>query len=102
MACAIVWLMLVILAALIFVPAGWRELIMIAAALLAYFWTPGPIYRGIDFTFAPIKELGWLFLGIFGTMVPVLEYMERHAGDLWAANRPAIFLVQRHPLRPAR
>ncbi len=77
-----VWLMLVILGALIAVPAGWRELIMIAAALLAYFWTPGPIYKGNDFTFAPLKELGWLFLGIFGTMVPVLEYMERHARDL--------------------
>ncbi len=75
-------LMLVILAALIEVPAGWRELIMIAAAVVAYLWTPGPIYQGNDFTFAPIKELGWLFFGIFGTMVPVLEYMERHAGDL--------------------
>lgn len=75
-------LMLVILAALIVVPAGWRELIMIAAAVVAYLWTPGPIYQGNDFTFAPIKELGWLFFGIFGTMVPVLEYMERHAGDL--------------------
>ncbi len=77
-----IWLMLVILGALIFVPAGWRELVMIAAAVLAYFWTPGPIYKGNDFTFAPIKELGWLFLGIFGTMVPVLEYMERHSADL--------------------
>lgn len=77
-----IWLMLVILGALIFIPAGWRELIMIAVAVLAYCWTPGPIYKGNDFTFAPIKELGWLFLGIFGTMVPVLEYMERHAADL--------------------
>ncbi len=77
-----IWLMLVVLAALIFVPAGWREMLMIAAALLAYFWTPGSIYRGNDFAFAPIKELGWLFLGIFGTMAPVLEYMQRHAADL--------------------
>jgi Na+/H+ antiporter NhaD/arsenite permease-like protein len=77
-----IWLMLAILAALIFVPFGWRELVMVLAALLAYFWTPGPIYKGNDFTFAPIKELGWLFLGIFGTMVPVLEYMERHGREL--------------------
>ena len=77
-----IWLMLVILAALIFIPAGWREVVMIATALLAYFWTPGPIYKGNDFTFAPIKELGWLFLGIFGTMIPVLEYMERHSANL--------------------
>ena len=77
-----IWLMLVILGALIMVPAGWRELIMIAAALLAYLWTPGPIYKGNEFSFGPIKELGWLFLGIFGTMVPVLEYMEHHAANL--------------------
>lgn len=77
-----IWLMLIILFALVEIPAGWRELIMIAAAVVAYLWTPGPIYKGNDFTFEPIVELGWLFLGIFGTMVPVLDYMERHAHDL--------------------
>lgn len=77
-----IWLMLIILFALVEIPAGWRELVMIAAALVAYLWTPGPIYQGNNFTFAPIKELGWLFFGIFATMVPVLDYMERHAHDL--------------------
>lgn len=77
-----IWLMLLILFALIVIPAGWRELVMIAAAVAAYLWTPGTIYKGNDFTFAPIKELGWLFFGIFGTMAPVLDYMERHARDL--------------------
>ncbi len=77
-----IWLMLVILFALIVIPSGWRELVMIAAATVAYLWTPGPIYQGNDFTFAPIKELGWLFFGIFGTMAPVLDYMESHAADL--------------------
>ncbi|HEY2800681.1 MAG TPA: sodium:proton antiporter [Chthoniobacterales bacterium] len=77
-----IWLMLLILFALVAIPTGWRELVMIAAALIAYVWTPGPIYKGNDFTFEPIKELGWLFLGIFGTMVPVLDYMELHARNL--------------------
>ncbi|HEY5036056.1 MAG TPA: sodium:proton antiporter, partial [Chthoniobacterales bacterium] len=75
-------LMLLILFALIAIPAGWREFVMIAAAGVALLWTPGPIYKGNDFTFAPIKELGWLFFGIFGTMAPVLDYMELHASDL--------------------
>jgi len=77
-----IWLMLVILVALIGIPAGWRELIMIVAAAVAYVWTPAPIYQRNEFSFAPIRELGWLFLGIFGTMVPVLDYMELHARDL--------------------
>ena len=77
-----IWLMLIILGTLIFVPPGWRELVMIAAATIAFWWTPNPIYRDNEFSFAPIKELGWLFLGIFGTMVPVLDYMELHARDL--------------------
>lgn len=77
-----VWLMLLILFALIVMPPGWREAVMIAAAAIALVWTPGPIYKGNDFTFEPIRELAWLFLGIFGTMAPVLDYMQLHARDL--------------------
>ena len=76
-----VGLMLAILSALILVPFGWRELIMIIAAVTAFLWTPRRVYLENQFTFAPIKELGWLFLGIFGTMVPVLDYMELHARE---------------------
>lgn len=72
----------VLLGALILVPAGWREPLMILTALGSYFTTPPRIRESNDFTFAPLKEVGWLFLGIFGTMIPVLEYMERSAGKL--------------------
>jgi hypothetical protein len=77
-----IWLMLLILAAPIFIPAGWRELVVIAAAVIAYFWILLAIHKRNGFTFAPIRELDWLFLGIFGTMAPMLDYMEPHAGDL--------------------
>jgi Na+/H+ antiporter NhaD/arsenite permease-like protein len=77
-----IWLMLAILGALIFIPTGWREIVMLAAAILGYQWTPAAIHQRNEFTFAPIKEVGWLFLGIFATMVPVLDYMERHAADV--------------------
>ena len=40
------------------------------------------MHEANHFTFGPIKEVGWLFLGIFGTMIPVLEYMERSADKL--------------------
>ena len=76
-----VGLMLAILGALILVPFGWRELIMIIAAVTAFLWTPRRVYLENQFTFAPIKEVGWLFFGIFGTIVPVLDYMELHARE---------------------
>jgi Na+/H+ antiporter NhaD/arsenite permease-like protein len=74
--------LLVILGALIAVPAGWREPLMILTAVGSYLATPRKIREVNSFTFAPLYEVGWLFLGIFGTMVPVLEYMEHSAGKL--------------------
>ena len=72
----------VILAALIAVPVGWRESLVILTAIGSYLGTPKRIREANNFTFAPLKEVGWLFLGIFGTMIPVLEFMERTAGKL--------------------
>ena len=71
-----------LLAALIAVRPGWREPLMALIALGSYFATPQRIREANNFTFAPLKEVGWLFLGIFGTMIPVLEFMERSAGKL--------------------
>ena len=63
-------------------PPGLSEALMIAAAVGSYFLTPKPIHEANDFNFAPIKEVAWLFLGIFATMVPALDYLEIHATDL--------------------
>src|SRR6267378_4099065 len=71
-----------LLAALIAVRAGWREPLMVLIALGSYFATPQRIRESNNFTLAPLTEIGWLFLGIFGTMIPVLEYMERSADKL--------------------
>ena len=72
----------VLLGALIAVPAGWREPLMVLTALGSYLATSKRIRESNNFTFGPLKEIGWLFLGIFGTMIPVLEYMERSAANL--------------------
>jgi Na+/H+ antiporter NhaD/arsenite permease-like protein len=74
--------MLAMLATLIAAPAGWREGIICAIAITAYRTTAPEIRRANEFSFAPLKEVAWIFLGIFGTMIPVLDYMERHAADL--------------------
>lgn len=71
-----------ILGALVAVPAGWREPLAVLIALGSYLGTPKRVREANNFTFAPLKEVGWLFLGIFGTMIPVLEFMERSAGRL--------------------
>jgi len=74
--------MLAILGALIVLPPAWREAAMLAAAIFSYWQTPQRIHQANAFSFAPIKEVGWLFLGIFGTMIPVLDYVELHAANL--------------------
>src|SRR6266699_5208771 len=71
-------------------PPFLREAIMLAAAVGSYFATPKSVHAANEFSFAPLKEVGWLFLGIFLTMVPVLGYMHLHAPDL-AIDTPAKF-----------
>ena len=80
-----------LLAALIAVPAGWREPLMVLIALGSYFATPQRIRDADNFTFAPLKEVGWLFLGIFGTMIPVLEFMESSAETFGLTSESAFY-----------
>jgi Na+/H+ antiporter NhaD/arsenite permease-like protein len=71
-------------------PPFLREAVMLAAAVGSYFATPRSVHAANEFSFAPAKEIGWLFLGIFLTMVPVIDYMQLHARDL-AVDTPAKF-----------
>src|SRR6266487_4782054 len=71
-------------------PPFLREAIMLAAAVGSYCATPKSVYAANEFSFAPLKEVGWLFFGIFLTMVPVLDYMHLHARDL-GIDTPAKF-----------
>lgn len=50
-----------------------RELIMLGAAVMAYVTANKECLRGNEFNFEPIKEVGYLFIGIFATMMPALE-----------------------------
>lgn len=66
----------------IFFPTPWREIGMSVAALLSWKLTPAVIHEKNEFSTAPIKEVGWLFIGIFATMMPVLDYLQHHASAL--------------------
>jgi Na+/H+ antiporter NhaD/arsenite permease-like protein len=63
-------------------PPFLREAIMTLAAFLSWRFTPKLVHEKNDFNFAPITEVAILFLGIFATMIPALEWLEHHAGDL--------------------
>lgn len=53
-------------------PFGIREIIMLSVAVLAYRTADRSCLERNDFNFEPIREVGWLFLGIFATMQPAL------------------------------
>lgn len=54
----------------------------IAVAAFAYLFSDRELYRGNEFSFFPVKEVGLLFLGIFATMVPALGYLAAHGPEL--------------------
>ena len=66
----------------VFLPVPWREIVMIAAALASWYATPRRIHEMNHFNLHPIKEVAWLFFGIFGTMIPALDYLQLHSDAL--------------------
>jgi Na+/H+ antiporter NhaD/arsenite permease-like protein len=71
-----VFFIALVLFAVLKLPMWWRELLMLAAALGSMFTTRKEIHAANDFNFAPLKEVVWLFIGIFATMVPALQYLQ--------------------------
>jgi Na+/H+ antiporter NhaD/arsenite permease-like protein len=77
------WYLLVILGA-VFIqkPVMLREIIMWGAALASYYTTKREVHEKNEFNFLPIKEVAILFLGIFATMVPALDWLELNSSML--------------------
>jgi Na+/H+ antiporter NhaD/arsenite permease-like protein len=78
--------LLTLLFILVFVPNGVREPLMVAVAAVSYFLTPRRVFEANEFSWRPLIEVAWIFLGIFGTMIPVLDYVEFHAPDFRLAS----------------
>lgn len=51
-------------------------LVMFAAAVASYFTTKPEVHEANDFNFGPVKEVGYLFIGIFLTMIPALQILQ--------------------------
>src|SRR5581483_11896466 len=77
-------LFLVIILAAVFIdhPAFLREGLMALAAFGSYFTTRKPVHDANHFNFHPIQEVAILFIGIFATMMPALDWLQMNAGRI--------------------
>lgn len=65
----------------------------IAIAALAYFLASKRIHAANEFTFAPVKEVGFLFVGIFATMTPALAYLGMNGSKLGVETPTAFYFA---------
>lgn len=56
-----------------------REIIMLTVAASSYMVADKDMLKKNDFSFEPIKEVAFIFIGIFGTMMPALEMVGNFA-----------------------
>ena len=67
----------------VFLPQEWSlggvvtvtAMVMLAAAAASWFTTPKEVHEANDFNFHPVQEVGYLFIGIFLTMIPALQLL---------------------------
>ncbi|TLU84328.1 MAG: citrate transporter [Chlorobium sp.] len=60
-------------------PFGFRELIMFSIVLAAHKTADHKALKGNEFNFEPLREVAFLFIGIFATMIPALELIGAYA-----------------------
>ena len=72
----------VVVAAVLALPVWWREGAMVMGALGSWFTTSRDVHKANHFDFEPLREVAWLFVGIFATMVPALAYLQHHGAEL--------------------
>jgi Na+/H+ antiporter NhaD/arsenite permease-like protein len=81
-----VWLAGVVLA-VAFLHAPWREVAIVALAVVSFRTTPKTIHRANGFSAGPMVEVAVLFAGIFLTMIPALDLL-RVRGDALGVREP--------------
>ncbi|MBS0664744.1 MAG: sodium:proton antiporter [Verrucomicrobia bacterium] len=82
-----VLLLLVIIGAVFLPPVpGLREIVMVGAAAASLRFTPPAVHARNQFSLGPLKEVAWLFAGIFVTMLPALDFL--------ASRGPALGLTE--------
>src|SRR4051812_24699797 len=71
-------------------PPFFREALMVAAAAVSWFATRKEIHHANHFNFHPLREVAILFIGIFATMMPALDWLLLNA-HLLSKPTPALF-----------
>ena len=67
-------------------PLFLREALMVAAAVGSYFHHQESVHEANHFDFHPIKEVAILFVGIFATMMPALDWLGTQCRHLLRAR----------------
>jgi Na+/H+ antiporter NhaD/arsenite permease-like protein len=72
-------------------PIGIREIIMLSIIFLSYKTSEKEVLAANEFDFEPIKEVAYLFIGIFATMMPALQLIAYEANLNGQSLTPGIF-----------
>src|SRR6185437_13417442 len=78
----IFFLAVILVAVFVNHPPFLREALMIGAAAGSYFTTKKSVHESNSFNFHPITEVAILFVGIFATMMPALDWLAGNAKEL--------------------
>jgi Na+/H+ antiporter NhaD/arsenite permease-like protein len=78
----LIFLAVIIASVFVAKPHFLREGIMVLAVAGSLFFTAREIRAANHFDYEPLREVAWLFVGIFLTMVPALDYLTLHAKSL--------------------
>lgn len=74
-------------------PVFLREALMIGAAAASYYTTREEVHLQNGFTFHPIQEVAYLFIGIFLTMLPALDWLAGNAAGLGIASPGGFYWI---------
>lgn len=72
-------------------PFGLREIIMFTVTYLSFKTADKKILQSNEFDFEPIKEVAYLFVGIFATMIPALQLIAHESKMYGQQLNPGVF-----------
>lgn len=72
-------------------PFGLREIIMFSVTYLSFKTADKKILQSNEFDFEPIKEVAYLFIGIFATMIPALQLIAHESKMYGQQLNPGVF-----------